>query len=488
MAISFQTIPMNNRVPGVFVEYAPQTSVGDQAQATLIIGQVITGGTAPVGVPVLCGSATQAAALAGAGSILSNMAAKYLANDSSATVYLLPLADDVSATKAVGSIALAGTATGSATLGVYVDGQQFQVGVAVGDSAAVVATKIIAAFGQVVTSFTYSANAGTITVTTKNAYAGANDTDLRINYGGSLAGESIPTGITVTLTPFAGGTVNPATGLASALANCTTLAFDYVALPYTDSTCLDLVKGVLDTRWAWNRDQLNGQAFSAFRGTASAATTLGLARNDQYTSIMPNYDSPTHPALWAAAFTATAAVSMKADPALPLNTAVLDVMAPPLQSRFDFAERDTLLFSGMSTFKVAQDGTVSVERAITTNQTFNNVPTDAYLNVERVSTLSAVVRALTEDLKITFARRVLVNDAIGSVPPGSNRVNASLIKGHVVAQYYKQQALGLVQNADTFAKELVVENQGKGKVAILWPADLANQLEQIGVVAAFTSS
>ena len=487
MAISFQTIPANNRVPGVFAEFQPQTAVGDVIQATCLIGQMLPSGTAVVNVPVLCGSPSQAAQLAGAGSMLARMAATYFLADPTATVYLLPLADDPNASKAAAEVALSGTAVSPGTLALYADGDRFPVAVVPGDTAITVAARLMAAFAQATTSFTptVGTNNQTIILTARNAGLAGNDMDVRVNFGGLLAGEVLPAGLTAAITPAAGGAVNPT--LDAALANLGDLQIDFYALPYSDSVSLDGIKTLLDARWSWSRAQF-GQCFTSQRGTLGAATTLGAARNDQYTSILPAYGSPTHPSLWAAAYTATAAVSIKADPALPINTAVIaGVLAPAIQDRFDFDERGTLLYSGMSTFKVQNDGTVVVERAITTAQTADGVPSTAYLNVERVSTLTSLTRSLLNDLATTFARRVLVSDA-DTIPAGSSRVNAKLIKAHIVASYLAAVANGLAQNADEFAAALVVENQGSGKVAVYWPADLANQLEQIGVVVAFTSS
>ena len=66
-------------------------------------------------------------------------------------------------------------------------------------------------------------------------------------------------------------------------------------------------------------------------------------------------DSPSPSYIWAADLAGTAAVSLRADPARPLQTLALStVLAPPLHSRFDLSDRNTLLWDGVSTFTVGR--------------------------------------------------------------------------------------------------------------------------------------
>ena len=65
------------------------------------------------------------------------------------------------------------------------------------------------------------------------------------------------------------------------------------------------------------------------------------------------------------------------------------MLAPPLHSRFDLSDRNTLLWDGVSTFTVGADGTVALENVITTYRVNGfGVPDDSYLQVETLATLT----------------------------------------------------------------------------------------------------
>jgi phage tail sheath gpL-like len=62
------------------------------------------------------------------------------------------------------------------------------------------------------------------------------------------------------------------------------------------------------------------------------------------------------------------------------------VLAPDLADRFELTERNNLLYSGISTYTVADDGTVNVENIITTYQKNSyGDEDDSYLQVETCS-------------------------------------------------------------------------------------------------------
>ncbi|MFM0191644.1 phage tail sheath subtilisin-like domain-containing protein [Paraburkholderia strydomiana] len=114
-------------------------------------------------------------------------------------------------------------------------------------------------------------------------------------------------------------------------------------------------------RWSWSQ-QLYVGAYGAVRGTLATCQTFGAARNDEHVSVMGFNDSPSPNWIWAADITAAVAVSCRADPAQPRQTVTLaTVLAPPIQSRFQLTDRNTLLCTGVSTSSVADDGTVALE-------------------------------------------------------------------------------------------------------------------------------
>ena len=83
-------------------------------------------------------------------------------------------------------------------------------------------------------------------------------------------------------------------------------------------------------------------------------------------SVMAFNGSPDPVWIWAAEVTAASAASLRVDPGLPLQYINTTLNAPPMSARWTLGERNTLLYDGMSTTRVGDDGTVIIERMATT--------------------------------------------------------------------------------------------------------------------------
>jgi len=490
VAINFTHYPDSNRVPGVYVEMDPsQANTATVLQSTLLIGQKSATGTAVADTPIQVQSVAQVLTLCGQGSVLAAMAQRYLQRDPFADLWLLPVADPAAGTAATGTITVTGPATASGTLNIYIGGQRVQVGVSTGDTATVIAGNINAAVNAdddlAVTS---AAASGVVTLTALNKGLLGNDIDLQTNYLGSAGGEYPVPGVTLAFAAMAGGTSNPL--LTNGLANLSSHPYDFVCTPYTDTTSLNALQAFFADdvgRWSWE-EMIYGGGFSAFRGTLGACTAFGTARNDQHMSVLAFNGSPDPVWLWAAEYCAAAAASLRADPGVPLQYINTGLLAPPVADQWTLGERNTLLYDGLSTARVGQDGTVILERAATTYQrNAAGAPDDSYLDVETMYGLMFVARDLTNYLLTRYARKKLVSDTT-PILAGSNCVNAPMIKASVIMEYRALQSAGYVQNADTFAKGVVVENAGNGLVKILAPVDLVNQLRQIAILLQFRKS
>lgn len=487
--IAFQHYPISNRVPGVYEEIdATKANSGVQNLNTLIIGQQLSAGTFTAGQPVICMGVTDTNNKAGTGSMLGKMVDRYRKTDNFGTVYLLPLADDGAAVKATGTIVFGGPSTAAGTLPVYIGEEIINVGVTSGMASTAIATATSAAINaNPYVPVVATVSSSTVTLTAKNGGLAGNDIMINVAYGGAPAGQSIPAGVTATITAMASGATNPV--LTTPLLNCGDTPFDFIICPYNDTTSLNAMQSFLDQntgRWSWNR-MIWGQCFGAFRGTLGASTTLLLARNDPNMCIMAFNASITPSWLWAVDVGAAAAVSLRADPAVPIQYVPIPAVAPPIASRFVFTDRQTLLSSGGSTFLVGADGTVSIERLVTTYQTNPaGAPDTSWLDVETGASLTYVNRDLRTFLLSTFPRKVFVSDTTPA-PTNSNRVNARTIRAAIIGRYYYlQNEVGIVQNADQFAAAVQVVNAGNGLCQVLAPVQLANQLRQIAILVQFT--
>jgi phage tail sheath gpL-like len=468
MGIDFTYYPTSNRVPGVYVEMDPsQANSGTALQTTILIGQKLTVGLAPADKPLLVESVAQVLAQCGQGSFLAAMAVRYLQRDPFGALYILPLADNPAGVAATGTITVAGTAAASGTLNVYIAGTRVQVGIATADTASIVASKLTTAITNLPDlPVTASGTPSIITLTCRHKGELGNDIDLQQNYLGAAGGEYPVPGITLTFAPMTGGTTNPS--LANGLAALSSTPFDFIGEPFTDTASLNAMKSFLadDTgRWAWSQ-MVYGGCFSAFRGTLGACTTFGLGRNDQHMSVMAFQGSPDPCYIWTAEVTASCAASLRVDPGLPLQYIATTLQAPPIPQQWMLGERNTLLYDGMSTFRVASDNTVVIERMCTTYQkNVAGAADNSYLDVETMYGLMFVSRDLSNYLLTRYARKKLVSDQT-MIQAGSNCVNAPLIRASVIAEYRALEAAGYVQNSKDFARAVIVENAGNGLVNI----------------------
>jgi len=488
--IPFKTIPANLRVPLFYAEVDnSRANSGAQTMRTLIVGQITTAGTATPNVPVISQGAADAVTAGGPGSMLALMTAAYRKADTFGEVWYLPLADAEAAVAATGTVALTGTATANGVVSLYVGGVLVSQAVTSGQVAATVATALAATVNALIDlPVTAAAAAGTVTFTAKNKGPGGNEIDLRLNHRGAAGGEALPAGLAATITAMAAGATPP--DLTAAFASLGDMPFDFIVLPYTDTASLDAAKLLLNDvsgRWSWSQ-QIYGHVFAAKRGTLSALTTFGAARNDQHASVLGFHDSPTPAWIVAADFAGTAAVSLRADPGTPLQTLALSsTLAPPIGSRFAITDRNVLLWDGISTFVVSDDGTCRLENVITTYQkNAFGADDDSYLQVETLFLLAFILRRMKAVITSKYARVKLADNGT-RVGPGANVVTPNIIKADLIAAYRELEAEGHVQNGEAFKQAIIVEKnrQNPNRVDVLWPGTLINQLRIFALLAQF---
>ena len=490
--INFQHIPSNLRVPLFYAEV--NNSLANTVQLNyraLIIGQITSAGSATPGVPVISSGAGSAISLGGVGSQLALMAAAYYAADPFGEVWYLPLSDNGSGTAATGTITCTSPASANGTLSLYIAGVAVPVVILSSNTNAQNATAIAAAINANTNlPCTATASSAVVTVTAKNAGLCGNDIDMRVNYYGAQNGEVIPSGFAATFSgaQLSGGATNPV--LSSALATLSSQSYDFIVSPFTDATNFAALTAYLnDTSGTWSyAEQLYGHAFYAYRGSFSALGTYGTAKNDQHSTVLGFYDSPTPAWVIAADLAGTAATSLRNDPALPLQTLPLSTMLPPpLASRFPLAERNVLLYDGISTYNVNQAGQCILENIITTYQLNGfGQPDNSYLEIETMYTLAYILRVLSSVVTSRYARVKLAADGT-KFAAGSAIVTPSIIRSDLIAEYQQLVYNGFAQNAEAFAQNLIVEINASNpnRVDVLFPPTLIDQLRVFAVLAQF---
>jgi phage tail sheath gpL-like len=491
--IQFNTIPSSFRIPGVGIETSTvNANTYIVNPRTLIIGQMTSNGTATPNVPFLTTSVSQVQAAAGYGSMASYMYANYQNVDSIGEVWVLPVADANSAVAATMTVSFTGNATQASTLNLYVCGDNQQVGVNMNDTPAIIANNVAVAINTgSPLPVVANASSGVLTITARNKGIAAGDIDVRLNFLGSAAGEVTPPGITLAIANGVSGTADP--DLAGALANLGTKTFDYVCTAYSGPTqVVELQNMFSDSNGRWSYlSQLYGGAFNAYRGTVGALQTYGSGVDNQHISTLGFYDCPQPAYVVASLYAATCANSLRVDPGVPLQYLVIQgMMAPPPQSRFSITSRNTMLYTGISTFTVNDANECVLERAVTNYQydPGTGEPSNAYLNVETLYCLTAYYRNFIQDMLTKFGRKKLVADGT-TIPAGQpNFVSSQTIKNEVILNYRSQATTGLVTSPDVFAQNVAAQNQGNGRVAVYLPIILCNQLRRIDATCAFQLS
>ena len=503
MPISFNSIPQNWRMPLYWVEVDPSMAGNPTSRlASLIFGTMLSTGTAIKDVPVPVPSQADARQLFGYGSMLDAQVQFFMNNNFAQELWVVPIAEATAGTKATADITVVTPATAAGTLPVYVAGRRVQVFVAAGEAADVTATNIADAINADLSMPVDATVAGpAVTLTCKWKGVEGNDIDVRMAYGGALAAEQVPVGLTFTMPvdnklATGTGTVDLTTGIS----NLGDEPYEYVATGYIDSTSLALLEAEYgfgdDGRWGWMR-QLYGHIFAARRGVAAAGDSVGYSDLLQYgpnnnsgvVSVMAiESNSPTPPWCFSAAYTAKAARALVNDPARPLQTLSLDGCLPaPKHQRFTMRMLNDFAWVGLATQAINGDGVPAIKRETTTYQVnLYGQGDDAYELVPTLATLAALFRNQRYAITTKFPRSKLADDGT-LFGAGQAIVTPKIIKAELIAQYRQDEFAGLVENATAFKANLIVERDTNdpNRVNVLYPPDLINQLRIFAVLAQF---
>jgi phage tail sheath gpL-like len=477
MSIAFNEIPLDLRTPGVFAEFDSSRAVQGVSFAphdALLIGQMLSTGSATEGVPVMVRSKSEAIALFGATSQLAQMAAAFKAQDPLTPLWAIPL-DDASGTQATGSIDYTGTATEAGSIAHYIGGRRIVVPVSVGDTAADIETEALAQHAlQLDLPVTVAASAGTGV-----DYTAVHDGTIgnQIGLGVCLQpGERVPAGLTAVVTAMSGGATDP--DYATAVTAMSEDQYSTVACGAADNTNLGLVNTEMTSRWSALRS-IEGVAFAARYGDQATMSTAGNAFNQQCFCFPVSSLNGLTPLPWEVA-ASTAALSARTAQIRPqsamVGMALVNAYAPPRgASRYNQSERQTLLTDGCSTFKASSDGRMVIERLITTYQTNSLGFADtAYLDLYLVRVLAALRYSLRARVAQKFAGFSLAED--GNEVSGQDILTPAILRSELLVLFVEWQQLGWVTNYAQFESELLVEIDGSdpNRINVILPPDIIN--------------
>ena len=488
MAVTFNQVPANALVPFTYVEIDPSRGgSGGVGFRTLLIGQRLAAGTVAAEVPTPVGSAVQGRSRFGAGSQLAVMIESFRRQNTTGQLWAVALDDAAGAVQQTTTITVSSAATAAGTIALYIGGRRVSVGIAGAATTAAIATAIDTALKAAgggtngVLPVTSGVTGSVVTLTARNAGA-SGDVDVRHSY---QPDESLPAGVALAIAVGTAGTTDP--DISDALDTVVDERFNVIGHPYNAAAAMTTLETELAARWGPTR-QHDGMAFTAYRGTAAAATTYGNARNSPYVSVMAISTSPSSVVQWAGAIAGAVALSAAADPALPFQTLPLRGILPaPLANRFSHAERETLLSDGIATHTVDRAGVVSLERLVTTYQTAaGGVPDAVYRDANTLFQLSFLRASFRRRFR-RFARYKLASDGT-RFGPGQRVVTPSTARAEAIGLFRQWERDGQVENADRFKDGLVVERHetDPNRLDFLLPPDLVNQLRVMAASISFT--
>ncbi len=481
-------VPYSIRLPFFWGEASPAAGVpAAAAQRGLLIGQCTTGD----GVVRALGSADQAAALFGRGSVLHRMAIRAFAACPWGDWSAIGVADAVASTAAAYTLTVtAGAAIGGGTIRVWAGSDFVDVGVLASSSpdVSVIATAIAAAFlagGDYPVTGTHDAGVATLTFkcngTCGNHFNVAIDPDV-----------PLPTGVSVAVAQSVTGATDPT--LTATLAAIQDKAYSKIAVwidSLGDEQAVDL-----DAKWEWDK-QLYGHAFTAITGTytqgdptgASALYSAALAAPSPYAhwsrlALEAGCRAPAFEG--AASLCGVALRSDDADPGLTIHgLALLGCKSAPAGKQFTPKQRNDLLYVGYTT---AGDlsGLLAIDRCVTTRfQNAYGSRDERLYKAPKLWLAEWAMKDLRATMEATYARCRLVSDG-GPVPP--NCATPSMVQGTLTSWYEKLCRLGYAQDPDTFAQNVKVvrPEQDRDRLDALLPASLADNFEVFAPVLSFS--
>lgn len=475
--VSFNEVPDSIRVPGIYIEIDPSKAAGGGAvmeRRLLLVGQRLSTGTQPALTAIRLGSQAgdQAAQAFGQGSMLHGMAAAARKANGYVDIWAIALDDAEAGVAATGTVTLAGTPTAAGTIALYIGGTVVRAAVAAAEAVATLATRLAAAINaNADLPVTASAALGVVTLTCRWKGETGNDLDVRLNY----YGEQTPAGLTATPTAMTGGTANP--DVTAALAAIAGQQYYSIVCPYTDGLSLTALQTEMVSRFG-PMEVLTGHVFNAKVGNHAALTTFGSERNSPHVSTLGLYGVPTAPWVVAAVWATVAEASGANDPARPFRSLALPgVLAPVEKSRFTRAERNLLLYDGISTFTVDQGGTVLIETIITNYQTNSfGLPDIALLRLETKWTADLIRFRFNAAVARDYPRHKLGDVAI----PGQAYATPTTVRATLIAEAVKLATEdGLIEDIEGFKRDLIVKRsiQNPNRMNAVLTPNLVNQFD-----------
>jgi phage tail sheath gpL-like len=262
--------------PNVAVSLIPAKPVPSvEPKVTTFVLQM-TAGTATAGVKLVDIDINTEDTLFGANSAIATAIRKFRAKNEVSQINAIPL-EDVAGTKAVGEIAVTGTATeaGSLSFSIGNDDRTYEIVIAVGDTATVIGGALVTAITADTKSLVTAINT-TGTVATEAVNSGSIGNYIGIKTSGLVGG------VAVALTGMSTGAGDPALTSIPALLTDRTDVITGIDLDY------DLIVDDLDSKFNSQNVSLDGRCIISGVDTKANFVIIGDAENSKSLVIIPD--------------------------------------------------------------------------------------------------------------------------------------------------------------------------------------------------------
>ncbi len=409
--ISFDEISYDIRRPSTQIEVKPNyQNVGLISFPTkaLLMGQMMVGGNGQAATVYQIFQVGQGAALFGAGSMLAAMCDKFVLANPFTPLFAIGTWPVANATAATGTLTLTGALIGNAGVPLYIAGRYYPVVLAQTASLSSQAGTIAALINADPLSYVTAASAaGVATLTAKSGGSYGNALRIRIGTGGDYVAP--PGTWACTIAPMSGGAGDPdITPLLTAIANDW---YTDIQLGWTDTANLGLMNAEADARYTAT-GRKDTTVYVGYDMTLGAALAANGQSNSRFLTRLPSYGSVSPPWEWGAVYAGIASFQFANDPARQLRSLSLPgLYAPAPRDRYLDNDREQLLRNGFSTFTVLSDGTITIERAVSSYQVSPlGVPDTAWLDLMTAKTMTRIRYDWASYLGLVYPRAKLADD------------------------------------------------------------------------------
>lgn len=460
--ITFNEIPTNILVPGTYTEVAPnydqQGLVGYRAAALLMV-PVASTGTLAANTPTQVFTPAQGSALCGPGGIGDAMIRAFMAANPWIPLYVMaPSPATGSPTAASWNIQaqISGSLSVNGTAALYINGKQYAynvvVGVDTGNSVAAGLGALITADPTCPVTVT-STSGGYVVVTARDKGTIGNQIDVRYNL--NPQDQAVP-GMTFGVTPTAGTGVHQ---VANAFATIPTFPVTDIICPWNDSASTAALQAELDRRFGAmvELDAVGYGAFSETTLTTLLSDTTSL--NSRFASYLGFQHSPTPVYLLAALYGAVGSFNLLNDPARQLRGLALPgAVAPATVDILIETERQQAIAAGLASYTVDRDGTVRIERAVTTYQyAAGNVPDSSYRDIMSAKILQRIRYDWRNYIGLVYPRAKMAADGTLAAEYDPTIVTPRRMQSSWAARCKLYEQLGWIQNSAATAAQSIFQ-------------------------------